>query len=76
MTLQETEGEIGNAGTGNSAVVQWEERQKELNQLVFNKMKEDFHNRPDNFLLNLLVVSIQFYKNFGKYVTQKVYSLW
>ncbi|XP_071550319.1 uncharacterized protein [Panulirus ornatus] len=66
IAIKETEEEIGDAGTGNSAVVQWEQRQKELNLLVLNRMRDDFHNRPDNFLLNLLVVSIQFYKNFGK----------
>nr|XP_045615829.1 uncharacterized protein LOC123768969 isoform X2 [Procambarus clarkii] len=53
-------------GETNSLVVQWEKRQNELNLLVMEKMREDFQNRPDNFLLNLLVVSLQFYKNFSK----------
>ncbi|XP_047475503.1 uncharacterized protein LOC125029576 [Penaeus chinensis] len=52
--------------SGPSAVVQWEERQRELNFLVLEKMREEFHDRPDNFILNLLVVSLQFYKNYGK----------
>lgn len=52
--------------TSLSPVQQWEDRQKELNVLIMEKMREDFHNRPDNFLLNLLVSSTQFYKNFSK----------
>ncbi|XP_069950364.1 uncharacterized protein [Cherax quadricarinatus] len=64
--IKGTLSEVVDAGESNSLVVQWENRQKELNVLVMEKLREDFHNRPDNFLLNLLVVSLQFYKNFGK----------
>ncbi|KAG0725353.1 hypothetical protein GWK47_038739 [Chionoecetes opilio] len=49
-----------------SAVIQWEERQQELNQEVMEKMREEFHNRPDNFILNLLVASVQFYSNYNR----------
>lgn len=49
-----------------SAVIQWEKRQKELNQEVMEKMREEFHNRPDNFILNLLIASVQFYSNYNK----------
>ncbi|XP_042232873.1 uncharacterized protein LOC121873395, partial [Homarus americanus] len=66
MPVTGTIGEVVDAGAGTSAVVQWERRQKELNLQVMEKMREDFHNRPDNFLLNLLVVSFQFYQNYGR----------
>ncbi|KAK7005564.1 hypothetical protein SK128_026855, partial [Halocaridina rubra] len=50
----------------NSPVQQWEKRQKELNAIVLEEMREDFNNRPDKFLLNVLVASIQFYQNFNR----------
>lgn len=49
-----------------SAVVQWEKRQQELNQEVMEKMREEFYNRPDNFILNLLITSVQFYSNYNR----------
>lgn len=49
-----------------SAVIQWEERQQELNREVMEKMREEFYNRPDNFILNLLIASVQFYANYNK----------
>ncbi|XP_045107652.1 uncharacterized protein LOC123502570 [Portunus trituberculatus] len=49
-----------------SAVIQWEKRQQELNQEVMEKMREEFHNRPDNFILNLLISSVQFYSNYNR----------
>ncbi|XP_076067927.1 uncharacterized protein LOC143040632 isoform X2 [Oratosquilla oratoria] len=49
-----------------SPIELWEERQKQLNVAVLAKLREDFHYRPDNFILNLLIVSFQFYKNYSK----------
>ncbi|XP_068223096.1 uncharacterized protein [Palaemon carinicauda] len=49
-----------------SPVEKWEEKQKEQNAKVMERMREDFHTRPDNFLLNLLVLSLQFYQNYNK----------
>ncbi|XP_050730698.1 uncharacterized protein LOC127005656 [Eriocheir sinensis] len=49
-----------------SPVIRWEQRQQELNEEVMEKMRDEFTHRPDNFILNLLVASVQFYANYDK----------
>lgn len=51
-----------------SPVIQWERRQQELNEEVMEKMRDEFTHRPDNFILNLLIASVQFYANYDKWV--------
>lgn len=47
-------------------VERWEAWQLSVHSEVLQKMREDFIYRPNNFLLNLLTLSLQFYKNFPR----------
>lgn len=65
-TAEPTITPLGFGSPTKSPVEKWEDKQKEQNAIVMEQMRNDFHNRPDNFLLNLLVLSVQFYRNYSK----------
>lgn len=49
-------------------LMRWEDHQKKLGAESLKHMKDDFINRPDLFLSNMLFLSPQFYENFEKWV--------
>ncbi|XP_064110879.1 uncharacterized protein LOC135218481 [Macrobrachium nipponense] len=49
-----------------SLVERWEAWQLSVHSEVLQKMREDYIYRPNSFLLNLLTLSLQFYKNFPR----------
>jgi len=45
----------------------WERLEKSAQSMNFKLLKEDLNGNPTNFLVNLILMSVQFFKNYEKY---------
>lgn len=49
-----------------SDLEKWEKKLHSINEKSLEQFKSDFIDRPDQFISNLLILSVQFYENYEK----------